>query len=1048
MHHRKTQIGTMGIASCKALALAAAIGCCLPAYAAGAETATAREAVIDFDIPAGDLSAALEKFSTQSGIQTMYRQDLVAGKRSRALSGRHTPGEALNLLLSDSGLQPERINASTLVLKKAPAPANSMPPEARNRSRQREERVAVLPGIMVQGEKTLNVDIARSIDDPQPYVVFNAETIATSGAINLDDFLRKRLTMVTPGASWSQLGYVGGNASTVRLRGLGEGQTLILVDGRRIARTSAGYGSGQADINAIPLSSIERVEVLPTTASAIYGGSATGGVINIVLKRGYTGSQLRMTFDDSFDTDASNKRIDFSQGMSFNDGRTSLNINLSKSEQNELLNSDRDFVARARERNPDDRFFGAYPPLGTTANIRSADGSNLVLRDGTVLASDITHAPSGYLGVASDGGAALAANAGAYNLDIPNAAIPGAGGYRLIPESRTQAFSATLSHEFNDRLTGYLDVSRQSNEGRNRMDMYGFFTLAASAPTNPFQQSIIINTYLPETNGMQTSKTSSDKLGAGLVYRLGGDWSVALDYTMTVSELSYRMTASRFYSTFQTDLNLGLVDLTRDPALGAFGLSRYDMAYAAGYSVIGLPVKSIARVPSLRLSGPIWSLPGGDVSLSMLLERNDLYYGQGGQLAPNVGTIFPPRWQTTDSVYAEFNIPIVGAANARPWVKELDLQIAARHDRFDATNASHVSWYLGSPIPPFQYINNKVNETSPLIAFRYRPNDRIMLRGSVGDGFLTPDVDQLGNPTRYMSFQGALRDPKRGLTAPAQEFLYSQGGNPDLSPESSRSWSAGLVLTPFEGSDFRFSVDYTRIKKDNVITTLSGQLILDNEDYFPGRIVRGERLPTDPVDWAGPILEFDGSILNGASALIESYDFKLDNRWDSDAWGTLTLYGGATLLTRYEQQIAPSLPAEDRLGWKYSAGAIPVRWRVNLGLDWAREAWGAGWNANFYDDYIVASPTAASSAATLARQGNGGKVPSQLYHDVYVKYAFPLGGSEVGLPALLLDSEVMVGVRNVFGKTPRFDYTDNLGYYSSFGDPRVMSYYVSFTKNF
>src|SRR5690606_8763070 len=120
MHHRKTRIKAKGHLSCKALALAVAIAACLPVHAAAAEPDGTADAVVHFDIPAGDLALALERFSTQSGVQAMYRQELVAGKRAPAVNGALAPAAALARLLANSGVTSERVNARTFVLKAAP----------------------------------------------------------------------------------------------------------------------------------------------------------------------------------------------------------------------------------------------------------------------------------------------------------------------------------------------------------------------------------------------------------------------------------------------------------------------------------------------------------------------------------------------------------------------------------------------------------------------------------------------------------------------------------------------------------------------------------------------------------------------------------------------------------------------------------------------------------------------------------------------------------------------------------------------------------------
>src|SRR5262249_47891111 len=131
-----------------------------------------------------------------------------------------------------------------------------------------------------------NVDLPRTIDDAQPYYIFDSKTIQQSGAANIEDFLKQRLTMDT--AAWSNVQSATsnfGNTSAISLRGLATNETLVLVDGRRRAAVTLSTGPVQPDINGIPLSAIDRIEVLPSSASGIYGGNAIGGVVNIILKK-------------------------------------------------------------------------------------------------------------------------------------------------------------------------------------------------------------------------------------------------------------------------------------------------------------------------------------------------------------------------------------------------------------------------------------------------------------------------------------------------------------------------------------------------------------------------------------------------------------------------------------------------------------------------------------------------------------------------------------------------------------------------------------------
>src|SRR5205085_1980006 len=97
--------------------------------------------------------------------------------------------------------------------------------------------------------------------------------------------------------------------SAINLRGLGIDKTLILVNGRRMAGVNYSRGDEmrtyQPDLNGIPLAAVERIEVLPSSASAIYGGSAMGGVINVILKKNYQGGEARYSYDMPSNSSAS-----------------------------------------------------------------------------------------------------------------------------------------------------------------------------------------------------------------------------------------------------------------------------------------------------------------------------------------------------------------------------------------------------------------------------------------------------------------------------------------------------------------------------------------------------------------------------------------------------------------------------------------------------------------------------------------------------------------------------------------------------------------------
>ena len=271
-----------------------------------------------FRIDAQDAAAALMEFGKQAGLQILFAYDRVKGFKTNSLEGSYEPLEAVRLLVEGTGLQVSEQTTGVLVIepRKSSSPeatggeaaqrgegdaarikiaaaqdlSGEAAPQTTRRPKQDrvelEEVVLTVPEVLVLGKRTLNADIARTEDDPQPYVVFDREALQQSSAQNLEAFLRDRLPMNAGGLANGLRVTQFGAQSQFNLRGLGANQTLILVDGRRLPPGPAfGATPGQANINGIPLAAIERIEVLPATASGNYGGSATGGVIKIIKRQ-------------------------------------------------------------------------------------------------------------------------------------------------------------------------------------------------------------------------------------------------------------------------------------------------------------------------------------------------------------------------------------------------------------------------------------------------------------------------------------------------------------------------------------------------------------------------------------------------------------------------------------------------------------------------------------------------------------------------------------------------------------------------------------------
>lgn len=169
-------------------------------------------------------------------------------------------------------------------------------------SASRSDETEILDAIIVTGSNIKGVDLAKS----QPVVVITAQDIKESGAISVTDLINKisetgggtgNFSTTSSGAR--QADSPAGSAG-ISLRGLGTASTLTLINGRRIAASSFANGSQNfVDVNMIPLSAVDRVEILTTGASAIYGADAVAGVVNFILRKDFDGGLLSLSSGES-----------------------------------------------------------------------------------------------------------------------------------------------------------------------------------------------------------------------------------------------------------------------------------------------------------------------------------------------------------------------------------------------------------------------------------------------------------------------------------------------------------------------------------------------------------------------------------------------------------------------------------------------------------------------------------------------------------------------------------------------------------------------------
>ena len=331
----------VGMALISASILALGLATAAPALAQDAKTES-----VAFDIPAQPLSKALAEFMRQSNVTVIAPSSMTHGKMSAGVSGDLTPGEALNAILRDTNLDVRERRGGAFALVQAEEvelrdDRTEVGPEL-------EADEIVLEEIVVTGSNIRGAGFGAS-----PGFVIDRSDIESTGFSSVEQLIESLPQNFGGGATVETSGFVDdtdsvanvNSSSTVNLRGLGSDSTLVLLNGRRLAPTA---NANFVDISAIPLSAVERVEVLTDGASAIYGSDAVGGVVNFILREDYDGAETRVRYGSVTDGGYDELKVSQTLGKSWRTGNALVSYEFF--EQSNLPVSDRDFALAAGAR--------------------------------------------------------------------------------------------------------------------------------------------------------------------------------------------------------------------------------------------------------------------------------------------------------------------------------------------------------------------------------------------------------------------------------------------------------------------------------------------------------------------------------------------------------------------------------------------------------------------------------------------------------------------------------------------------------------------------
>ncbi len=1002
-----------------------------------------------YDVPAGDAAKTLKEFSAQAGAQIAYPSAKVRGVQTNAVKGSLTAREALEQMLAGTDLvvvQNEATGALTVRRKTTP------------QEKEDEKNALRLDDYDVSGQKvkpfTASMDLPRTIDDAQPYYIFDSKTIEQSGAPDINEFLRQRLTMNTVVEPSMQAPIsTSGNVSNINLRGVGSDKTLILVDGRRQPGVVIQSTEGQPDLNGIPMSAIERIEVLPSSASGIYGGSAIGGVVNVILKRDYTGGDLRVSYDRHFDADDPKWTIAMNYGFALEGGRTNVTLSASWSDSKPYLLRDGADIFQANiksitSRSPNYIYAAGSPWLGSVPNItpNSSADTQLIFKDGTPLGSINTFIPAGTSNSTSAATlkAGLLANAGRWNLDLPMSTQAQTGLLRPISQPvETRAFRAGVRRRMVDWLELSADFLRTENRTDSIRNAIVNFTVSANAPSNPFTRTVFMTVPTADAVPMTTlSQTTSASLAALL--KLPANWIGDVDYTWSENYYSYTQSFTNDTSALTADLNSGVLNVFVDTLQFPVNMQKYFAPNV--YSG-----KNILDDLAIRAHGPLPALPWGQPNLTIGLERRvsnsparTFLIDMPITKADSNETLYYEQKSTIDSGYAELTVPLI-KENWQPGLYSLEAQVAGREERYEVNTGTASKQTYFNLVPPFvryggvtlngqpYFSKDDYSSNNFTVGLKYQPVREVTLRASRATAFLPPTPDQLiMNPVPSTNTITVI---DRTTGQPTSGVRTLSGGNPNLLPQDAESTNIGAIWEPtwkpLHG--LRLNAEYYRIEQFNAISTLTAQQVVDQESLYPGRVTR---------DSSGRITQVDISSVNLYHRKTEGWDLSADYNVQTPV-GRFGLHAVQSIILHLKEQYSQTLPEYDLVNFPSEGGA--TKYKGNLTLNWDWRQLSVGWTIRYFGSY---KQNGAAGGMFSTRFANGGvysttvinatgsdTIPSQTYHDLYVSYRFDrrTDGSKARLSDRLLDGlSVQLNVRNIFDTVAPLDPIYNY-YLSPYG---------------
>lgn len=798
-----------------------------------------------------------------------------------------------------------------------------------------EGEAAQVEDIVVVGSQIRGASTTAAL----PVTVVTQEEIIATGAVSGDDLLRSIPQMgdvLFSSANNPQTSNAArGDVNSVNLRSLGVGNTLVLLNGRRIVQHPTSQGTSDTgtvpvlsyNSNAIPVSGLERLEVLLDGAAAIYGADAVAGVVNTVLQQDFDGLEMKAQYGGAEGTHRREFTFGMFAGKDFERGNLSGFL---------------DYTNRTAQQASDEPYTASDDRRSLFANVPGYENSTdtdgrssytawanfqtpFQVRRGTTAlttgAGAFHNQPSSFGCTAPVGGdVCLASGNISYSGAGRELRYDGARGTTQSPDIERLNLFVSGHYDLDKGVTafgelGYYTASTQNIQpptillnplwipASNYWNPFGPVTFA-DGTRNPNRLAGLTNVPTAGT-AVKLVRYRFNDLGAQVVdvdnwqsRFLGGlrgewrgfDWESALLYSeaeATDSSNAVNLTA------LQANLALSTPDAYNPFSGGCVNDTSFGDCTPSSQAAIDAITTDLTRVSKttlalwdFKVSRPdVFTLPGGPVGMALGVEArretqrddrdadldgtNVFRDSVSGEISQsNIAAVSsnPDTYGKREvySAYVEFAVPVVSPEMNIPLVRSLDFQLAGRYEHYSDFG----------------------DVAKPKIAMAWDLVEGVRVRSSYSEGFRAPNLEQtnaaqygrLSTNNDYIRCEADLRLGRitnfNQCSQPASASLLVSG-NPELQPEESTNQSIGLVLQPWfipeQFGRFTFTLDRWKIEQEKIVGLLGAQsnVVLDYLNILNG--TRNDNVNRAAVT-ADDIAFFQGSGITPVGQIVSVED--------------------------------------------------------------------------------------------------------------------------------------------------------------------------------